>query len=95
MILALLQCSAPPCRSLITGSVARVLADRRANVLAVPAWQHFLLQRSKSLGKHVRASASMARSRAGAVFLYFTPLTLLVFLVLPNGFLLDIATSLC
>jgi len=27
------------------------------------------------------------------VFLYFTPLTLLVFLVLPNGFLLDIATS--
>jgi Major Facilitator Superfamily len=35
----------------------------------------------------------MARSRAGAVFLYFTPLTLLVFLVLPNGFLLDIATS--
>jgi hypothetical protein len=35
----------------------------------------------------------LARSRAGAVFLYFTPLTLLVFLVLPNGFLLDIATS--
>ena len=33
------------------------------------------------------------KSRAGAVFLYFTPLTLLVFLVLPNGFLLDIATS--
>ena len=32
-------------------------------------------------------------SRAAAVFLYFTPLTLLVFLVLPNGFLLDIATS--
>ncbi len=30
---------------------------------------------------------------AGRVFLYFTPLTLLVFLVLPNGFLLDIATS--
>jgi MFS family permease len=27
------------------------------------------------------------------VFLYFTPLILLVFLVLPNGFLLDIATS--
>ena len=27
------------------------------------------------------------------MFLYFTPLTLLVFLVLPNGFLLDIATS--
>jgi Major Facilitator Superfamily len=27
------------------------------------------------------------------VFLYFTPLTLLVFLALPNGFLLDIATS--
>jgi Major Facilitator Superfamily len=32
-------------------------------------------------------------TKAGAVFLYFTPLTLLVFLVLPNGFLLDIATS--
>jgi hypothetical protein len=29
----------------------------------------------------------------GRVFLYFTPLTLLVFLVIPNGFLLDIATS--
>ena len=32
-------------------------------------------------------------SSTGAVFRYFTPLTLLVFLVLPNGFLLDIATS--
>ena len=32
-------------------------------------------------------------SKAGQVFLYFTPLTLLVFLVLPNGYLLDIATS--
>ncbi len=31
--------------------------------------------------------------KAGQVFLYFTPLTLLVFLVLPNGYLLDIATS--
>ena len=30
---------------------------------------------------------------AGRIFLYFTPLTLLVFLVLPNGYLLDIATS--
>ena len=39
------------------------------------------------------AVASTPRSRAGAIFLYFTPLTLLVFLVLPNGFLLDIATS--
>ena len=38
-------------------------------------------------------SASTPPSRAGAVFRYFTPLTLLVFLVLPNGFLLDIATS--
>ena len=38
-------------------------------------------------------SNSTQKSRAGAVFLYFTPLTLLVFLVLPNGFLLDIATS--
>jgi len=35
----------------------------------------------------------MPQARAGTVFLYFTPLTLLVFLVLPNGFLLDIATS--
>lgn len=32
-------------------------------------------------------------SKARQVFLYFTPLTLLVFLVLPNGYLLDIATS--
>ena len=31
--------------------------------------------------------------RPAQVLLYFTPLTLLVFLVLPNGFLLDIATS--
>ena len=38
-------------------------------------------------------SNSTQKSRTGAVFLYFTPLTLLVFLVLPNGFLLDIATS--
>jgi hypothetical protein len=41
----------------------------------------------------VTVSAPTPPSRAGAVFLYFTPLTLLVFLVLPNGFLLDIATS--
>ena len=39
------------------------------------------------------ASGATPHSRAGAVFLYFTPLTLLVFLALPNGFLLDIATS--
>ncbi len=32
-------------------------------------------------------------ANAGGVFLYFMPLTLLVFLVLPNGYLLDIATS--
>ena len=38
-------------------------------------------------------SNSTQKSRAGAVFLYFTPLTLLVFLVRPTGFLLDIATS--
>ena len=43
--------------------------------------------------KRVTNAASSPPSRAGAVFLYFTPLTLLVFLVLPNGFLLDIATS--
>jgi Major Facilitator Superfamily len=41
----------------------------------------------------VTASGATPHSRAGAVFLYFTPLTLLVFLALPNGFLLDIATS--
>jgi hypothetical protein len=41
----------------------------------------------------VTASAATARSRAAEVLVYFTPLTLLVFLVLPNGFLLDIATS--
>ncbi len=32
-------------------------------------------------------------SRAGPVFLYFGPLTLLVYLVLPSSYLLDIATS--
>lgn len=32
-------------------------------------------------------------TNAGRVFLYFTPLTLLVFFVMPNGYLLDIATS--
>jgi MFS transporter len=32
-------------------------------------------------------------SKAGQVFLYFGPLTLLVYLVLPHGYLLDIATS--
>jgi hypothetical protein len=41
----------------------------------------------------VTASGARPHSRTGAVFLYFTPLTLLVFLALPNGFLLDIATS--
>jgi hypothetical protein len=41
----------------------------------------------------VTASGATPHSRTGAVFLYFTPLTLLVFLALPNGFLLDIATS--
>src|SRR6516165_3453429 len=45
------------------------------------------------LKKPVTASGSVTHTRAGAVLLYFTPLTLLVFLVLPNGFLLDIATS--
>jgi predicted MFS family arabinose efflux permease len=34
-----------------------------------------------------------APARAGPVLLYFTPLTLLVFLVIPNGMLLDVATS--
>ena len=35
----------------------------------------------------------MRGSNTGRVFLYFTPLTLLVFFVMPNGYLLDIATS--
>ena len=35
----------------------------------------------------------VAPSYTGQVFLYFTPLTLLVYLVLPHGYLLDIATS--
>ena len=39
------------------------------------------------------APRGTATTAAGQVFLYFTPLTLLVFLVLPNGYLLDIATS--
>jgi predicted MFS family arabinose efflux permease len=37
--------------------------------------------------------AGSVRPKTGRIFLYFTPLTLLVFLVLPNGYLLDIATS--
>jgi len=37
--------------------------------------------------------AAQTQPRVGRIFLYFTPLTLLVFLVLPNGLLLDIATS--
>jgi hypothetical protein len=41
----------------------------------------------------VSASTATSQVRAREVFLYFTPLTLLVFLVLPNGFLLDIATA--
>lgn len=41
----------------------------------------------------VTAAAATPERRAREVLLYFTPLTLLVFLVLPNGFLLDIATS--
>src|ERR1700751_338307 len=41
----------------------------------------------------VNTPTATAQTRAGEVFLYFTPLTVLVFLVLPNGFLLDIATS--
>src|SRR6201987_225871 len=43
--------------------------------------------------QRVTEGPSMQQPPVGAVFLYFTPLTLLVFLVLPNGFLLDIATS--
>ena len=36
---------------------------------------------------------SVGPSKSGPVFLYFAPLTLLVFVVIPNGLLLDIATS--
>ena len=32
-------------------------------------------------------------SKPGQVLLYFAPLTLLVYLVLPHGYLLDITTS--
>src|SRR5947209_16467675 len=32
-------------------------------------------------------------TNTGAIFLYFGPLTLLVYLALPHGYLLDIATS--
>ncbi len=38
-------------------------------------------------------AAAAPPTHTGLVFRYFTPLTLLVFLVLPNGYLLDIATS--
>ncbi len=38
-------------------------------------------------------TAAAGPPKAGPVFLYFTPLTLLVFLVIPNGMLLDVATS--
>jgi len=41
----------------------------------------------------VAITASASPPKAGPVFLYFTPLTLLVFLVIPNGMLLDVATS--
>lgn len=39
------------------------------------------------------ASAPEGPSRAGRIFLYFGPLTLLVYLAMPHGYLLDIATS--
>jgi predicted MFS family arabinose efflux permease len=39
------------------------------------------------------ASARPASSRTGQIYLYFGPLTLLIYLVMPNGNLLDIATS--
>src|SRR5215470_12923130 len=48
---------------------------------------------SEGLERSVTASGTAPHSQTGAVFLYFPPLTLLVFLALPNGFLLDIATS--
>jgi len=46
-----------------------------------------------SLGDRLATTAPVRPAKAGPVFLYFTPLTLLVFLVIPNGMLLDIATS--
>jgi hypothetical protein len=42
------------------------------------------------------ATATAARRespRTGQVFLYFGPLALVVYLVMPHGYLLDIATS--
>jgi len=41
----------------------------------------------------VASLPASAPPRAARILWYFTPLTLLIFLVLPNGFLLDIATS--
>jgi len=40
-----------------------------------------------------KSATASDTSRASQVFLYFTPLTLLVYLALPHGYLLDIATS--
>src|SRR5450755_3947140 len=39
------------------------------------------------------STASIGSSNAGQIFLYFTPLTFLVYLALPHAYLLDIATS--
>jgi hypothetical protein len=39
------------------------------------------------------ASSSPAATRSGPIFLYFAPLTLLVYLALPHAYLIDIATS--
>ena len=38
-------------------------------------------------------ASAQASAKTGPVYLYFGPLTLLVYLVLPHGYLLDITTS--
>ena len=39
------------------------------------------------------AGASTPTDRPGQIYLYFAPLTLLVYLVLPNGYLVDFVTA--
>ena len=46
-----------------------------------------------SVVQRLETAFASGSPRAGRILLYFTPLTLLVFLVLPNGYLIDIATS--
>jgi len=41
----------------------------------------------------VRHRLARTPSRPGQIYLYFGPLTLLIYLVMPHGYLLDITTS--